>query len=209
MPNHVYSHADIIGPSEVLEVIADLAQTGSSILQHYLPLPAEASETRTTTFATGKTETYSVFVGSGYETACALWGSKWADYDVELEWGSPERPFDEEYLRVRFNSAWSPVIEGYRKLSELLPIAVVLTYEEESLDYVGGAAIVGGEVLLEERFGNYAIEGYLKTKHLPAEPEWDSDEWSEWHEERVDLISELLGLCEGRTSAAIISVLGS
>lgn len=199
MPNHIYTHATITGPAEALDAIAAIAGADKdrSVLEHYLPLPAEATTERTYTKPDGTTTTTSVFTDNGYTTALALWGSKWADYEVEV--ADDGRTDAEPYLELRFQSAWSPVVEGYRKLSTLLGITAVLAYEDECGNYLGASAVTGGEVVFERY-----VDGGDTLAEVPAEPEdTSSDEWYAWNDARNDAWNQALNEATDAAFAAL------
>lgn len=205
MPNHVYSTAEIIGPPKVLDEITKLAENGESILKHYFPLPDEAIKTVTFTAPDGTEGSYKVFTDSGYDTACELWGSKWADYNVELFVDA--RADSDPYIKIKHASAWSPVIEGYRKLSEKLPIAVVLTYQEEGYAYVGAASVAGGQVISESDFTDGAIDTFLETKGLREAPDFEDDAWISWISDRDALIDDLIAYCDDNVTTILLNAL--
>ena len=199
MPNHVETTITIIGPAEALDQIAALAEAEQSILEHFLPLPEGATEVRTGVTADGTPWEYSVFTDNGYAMACKLWGSKWADYDVRLEDDGRTEPTPS--ITVCCSSAWSPNVEGYRKLSTMLGIAAVLSYKDEGWGFVGASAVVNGEIVSEERFGTEALDGFANGKGVPSSPPEakdgeDADEVrDEWWTEYDDACYEARLFC--------------
>ena len=202
MPNHIYTTATIFGPTDALTTIHDLAEKGESVLAHFLPLPAEASETRTSTLPDGTTTTYSVFAEGGYAMALDLWGSKWADYETEVV--CDDRTNTDPCLTLRFQSAWSPVVEGYVKLSTMLGITAILGYEDECRNYLGATAVADGKVVGEEYYdGDKVDEHPLFAAVSKDEPGWDSPEWDEWQTAYNDAWNELLVECEDHAYDAL------
>ena len=202
MPNHTQVIVEVIGSSDALDQLADLASEGKSILKHFIPLPDNAIETRTFTTKDGETGTYSAFAETrnggevdGYDLACKLWGTKWADYEVDLigdsrDSGSPS-------IKIKCNSAWSPPIEGYLTLTKLLPIAVVMTYQDEGYGYIGATAIAGGQVVADHEYDTVGMDAYNKGRGLGEPPEdQGGDEFLEWMDQMHVLTFELLDLCE-------------
>lgn len=200
MPNHVYTSATIFGPAEALDAIVAIAENDEdkSILEHFLPLPAEAL-----TESTFGDRTITVFAEGGYSTAVDLWGSKWADYEVELV--DDDRTDTLPSITLRFQSAWNPVVEGYRKLSTLLGISAVLDYEDEGGCFLGASTVANGEVIFEEWYsGEEAEKKPLFTENVPAEPEdSSSDEWQEWYEAYNEAWNELRVACSDNAFAAL------
>jgi hypothetical protein len=209
MPNHVYTTAHITGPAEVLAEIAKIASepNNNGILEHYLPLPEGALEERTSTWDNGTTETYQVFSATGYGDAVDLWGSKWGDYDLQCVDYDTTCP--KPYVSLRFQSAWSPVTEGYRKLSALLGIEAVLGYEDELQNYLGASAVKGGEVVYVEEYDpDEAEKQPLFTENVPKQPadedaEDYAERWDEWSEAWNEAWNDLLVACEDNAFAAL------
>lgn len=212
MPNHIFTTATIFGPTDVLTTIYNLADTDNndaanpSVLEHYLPLPAEATETTTRTNADGTTTTTSVFTPGGYEQALDLWGSKWGDY--ELDTIDDSRDAADPSITIRFQSAWAPVVEGYRKLSALLGIDAVLGYEDECGNYLGATAIADGAVVGESYVDSSEVEAHPRFADVPAYPEDTDaadyeDKWQAWQEAHSDAWSELLVECEDYAFAVL------
>jgi len=67
------------------------------------------------------------------------WGSKWGDCDTEVL---------SEYeggVDIRFDSAWSPPVDGIAHISKMFPsLLFVLTFEEMGMDYYGSVVIRNG-----------------------------------------------------------------
>lgn len=202
MPNHIYTTATIFGPTDALTTIHDLADNGKSVLAHFLPLPADACEERTYTQQDGTTFTSSVFAPGGYEMAVDLWGSKWADYEVEVL--NDDRQDAKPSITLRFQSAWSPVVEGYTKLSTMLGITAVLTYEDECHNYLGATGIKDGRVISEEYYDGSKVDEHPLFAEVPEQPsDWNSDEWYQWNSDYSEAWSALLVECEDNVWAAI------
>jgi hypothetical protein len=206
MPNHIFTTAHITGPPEALDAIWALAEEGESVLAHYLPLPESATEEYVITGADGTTTTVGVFSDTGYGTAIELWGSKWADYEVEA-W-MDDRTDPQPSIMLRFQSAWSPVVEGYQKLSTMLGITVVLTYEDEGRCYLGATAISDGKVVGEDYLTGEAAEKKDLFADVPAEPtDYDAADFEErqqeWYEAYNTAWSELLVTCEDNAFEAL------
>lgn len=205
MPNHIYTTATIFGPTDVLDTIFEIANEAtdkSSVLEHYLPLPADALETRTYTKADGTTETHQVFSDTGYSTALELWGSKWADYELEVSYDGRLDP--KPNLGLRFQSAWAPVVEGYRKLSSTLGIDVVLAYEDECSNFLGATAVADGKVVFEQYVDGGDTDKETAFADVPAQPEnFGSEEWDAWQEAYSEAWNDLLLACDDNAHAAL------
>lgn len=78
MPNHVYSTLSVYDPTEEQrEKLQEISKVG--ICQYYKPRPKDQDE-------------------NWYEWNIENWGTKWGDYDTELE-----------YDNYDFTTAWSPI----------------------------------------------------------------------------------------------------
>lgn len=204
MPNHIYTTATIFGPTDVLDKIFEIAENATdkaSVLEHYLPLPADALETRTRTKADGTTETYQVFSDTGYSTALDLWGSKWADYELELV--CDDRTDTKPSLTLRFQSAWGPVVEGYRKLSGALGLDAVLSYEDECSNFLGASAIADGQIVFEAYIDGSTVDEHPTFADVPAQPDEVGDEWDTWQEAFSEAWNDLLVKCEDDAFTAL------
>lgn len=127
---------------------------------HYVPQPdwsttpnedGELPVKVTKTFDNGNSFEYSQFPSTErnddrWHTWCIdTWGTKWDICDSSTEILNSE-------LIAYFNTAWSPPIEGMRRVSEKFPNATfVMTYEEDGCDFCGAAMFKGGHV--EEKIG--------------------------------------------------------
>jgi hypothetical protein len=213
MPNHVETITTIIGPIEVLDQIAALAADEKSILDHFLPLPSEATIKRTGVTPDGEPYEYSVFANGqdggidGYAAAVALWGSKWGDYDVWLV--NDDRNAVRPSITIRNNSAWSPVVEGYRKMSEMLGIAVTLRYVDEGWCYVGAAAVADGRIVAENEFSDKALDAYAATKGVAdrPSPDTDDDAQQEWWSDYSDAVEDAADFCDKQVTEALATAL--
>jgi len=116
------------------------------VLEHFFPLPADASREMTTN--DGKT--ISVFTDTGYNTAISLWGTKWPDSNTRIT----ELPTS---LNWKFDSPWGPPVEGMEKLSALYPDLYFANAWEEEQGIFRGFVLRGGRLVGE-------VEGY----------DWDS-----------------------------------
>ena len=77
-----------------------------------------------------------------YDWKNTNWGTKWGDCDTYNE------DHDTDRTVFRFDSAWSPPIEGITHISTLFPtLSFVLIYEEGGMGYYGVATIENGEAI--------------------------------------------------------------
>ena len=78
---------------------------------------------------------------NSYDWCVRHWGTKWGDYNhsdpVETK----------SSLMFRFNSAWSPPVEGLVVVSEAFPkLRFELRYWEAGCGFKGGASVKAGEI---------------------------------------------------------------
>ena len=215
MPNHTAVTVEIVGSPDALDQLAELASEGKSILKHFIPLPENAITTHTGLTEDGEPFEYQAFAETrnggevdGYNLACNLWGTKWADYDVDLI--VDDRSDANPSIKIRCNSAWSPPVEGYRKLTEILPIAVVLSYQDEGYGYVGATSVAGGEIIDEQDYDSTGMDSYNKVRGLGEPPEDQSgDEFLEWMDQMHVLTFELIDLCDLKVSESLSDALAA
>jgi hypothetical protein len=212
MPNHVYTDITITGPADALNAIAVLAKDNKSILDHYLPLPDTATKQVSYVGPTGETISYSAYTDGGYSTAVDLWGSKWPDYEVDLL--CDDRDHDGS-ITVRCQSAWSPLTEGYRKLSALLDIRAVLAYTDEGGCFVGASAVAAGEVVADYTLYESAFETALAEAGVGDYPRRDDfasdDDHCEaemaWREAFDIVEGDVLNECRKKVEAVLASAI--
>ena len=78
---------------------------------------------------------------NSYDWCVRHWGTKWGDY-------SHQDPVEtKSSLMFRFDSAWSPPVEGLVVVSEAFPkLRFELRYWEAGCGFKGGASIKAGEI---------------------------------------------------------------
>jgi hypothetical protein len=79
-------------------------------------------------------------IGDGwYEWNIENWGTKWSDKETLLAIR------DKGYAYFRFDTAWSPPLEGLGRISTMFPdLTFTLTYTEESMGFAGCAGYLNG-----------------------------------------------------------------
>ena len=115
-------HAD---PAMIDRVIAGK----EGLLQEFLPCPQELTEA-VANFEVNEALVAKYGYSSWYDWSIANWGTKW---DFALE--NVERE-DANTVTAAFDSAWSPPITAYERLTEL-GFEVVAFYNEPGMVYVG------------------------------------------------------------------------
>jgi hypothetical protein len=98
-------------------------------------------------------------------SASEFWGSKWGDCDT----GSDDP--DALGFSLWFTSAWSPPVEGIRKVSGLFPLlSFELQFEEGGMDFCGASVARAGESAVIE----FSISG--DTVGVDWSLEWDDQD---------------------------------
>jgi len=180
MPNHCWQTLSVVGPmSDVEDFVARVtAASGddAGIIRAYLPFPAELEGDPIT--GSDGTVLGRAFTTEGYDWCLTNWGTKWGDYDTELV-AAAELVNGMGHTYLTFTSAWSPMVEGLRRLSALTPtLKFFLTYREEANEYLGAAVLANGAVVAQHD---------VEPERIPAYPE-DTDDETEW----LDAIDELV-----------------
>ena len=86
-----------------------------------------------------------------YDWNCDNWGTKW-DVDASLLNSS-----DNE-LNYSFDSAWSPPVEAFEKISKYFPsLTFFLEFEELGMGFAGNASITDGDCNIEDEEILYGI----------------------------------------------------
>ena len=147
MPNHCSNRLGVYGDSAKLsEFVATVTRTEAeqtesketySILEKTLPCPEEL---RNVDANSTKRPTMLKKYGASdwYEWCNDNWGTKWGDYDTELE---DFEPGEDDAVFFTYTTAWGPATQGLLNLSKLYPDLLFANLFEES-----GMAIMGGTV---------------------------------------------------------------
>jgi len=175
MPNWCDNNLTITGDAEAIKrFVADITNEDESIsiLKNLLPFPAEL-EGKEILNKDG-VSVGQVFTDEGYHWCLRNWGTKWGDCETEITVNDPD------HLVIRFQSAWSPAIEGLEQVSVMFPTLTFQTdWVEEGMQSIGAASFENGNV---------------SAHVVPDElfPEWEEDENGEidWQAQH-DAIGEL------------------
>jgi hypothetical protein len=108
------------------------------------------------------------------------WGTKW---DISSDDGEPTKQ-DLNSIMLSFNTAWSPPIGFYEKMTEL-GFDVVAYYLEEGMGFVGKYTNEDGD---EE----YTFDGSEDLEDIPDDIRtfWDLDTICDWREEEEQMDDE-------------------
>lgn len=104
---------------------------------------------------------------AGYHWQSNHWGTKW---DVA---GSVNIEREEKMLIYTFNTAWSPPIPWFEKVSEMFPnVSFALHYDDEGGSFAGTTVIEKGEVLSDE---DVSRDDKAYKNFLIQQLKWDPD----------------------------------
>ena len=159
MPNWCDNNLTVTGDAESLQKFLTAitnADESITILKNLVPFPTEL-EGEEITDKNGNVFGRA-FTDEGYSWCLRNWGTKWGDCETEITVNDPD------HLVIRFQSAWSPAIEGLERVSVMFPTLTFQTdWVEEGMQSIGAASFENGNV---------------STYDVPEAdfPEWDEDE---------------------------------
>ena len=139
MPNWCHNNLTVTGDADELKrFVAAITNADESItiLKNLVPFPAELEGPEIT--ALGGEAVGRVFTDSGYSWCLRNWGTKWGDCETEIM-------FYDDYLMLKYETAWSPALEGLEQISRLFPTLTFQTdYIEEGMQFIGAASFQNG-----------------------------------------------------------------
>jgi len=139
MPNWCDNTLRVTGDAEALKrFVVDITNEDESItiLKNLVPFPAELEGPEIT--ALGGEVVGRAFTDDGYSWCLRNWGTKWGDCETEIT-------VNDDYLVIRFQSAWSPALAGIERISRLFPTLTFQTdWVEEGLQSIGAASYQDG-----------------------------------------------------------------
>jgi hypothetical protein len=175
MPNWCDNTLRVTGDVEALKrFIVDITNEDESItiLKNLVPFPTEL-EGNDITDKDGNVIARA-FSDAGYSWCLRNWGTKWGDCETEITVNDPD------HLVIRFQSAWSPALEGLGRISTMFPTLTFQTdWVEEGMQSIGAASFQNG---------NESIYDVPESDF----PSWEEDEDGEtdW-QEMADAIDQL------------------
>jgi hypothetical protein len=142
MPNHCTNNIVITGSNFNLKIFWDALKKFKgyeeneegeiSIFSSFLPMPEELQN------ATSPGDS-----PNWYDWAIENWGSKWGDYDTDLD-------FDGDRITGCYTSAWGPCNEGIKTVSALFPkLTFEVNYHELGMMFIGAQVCENGEEIAE------------------------------------------------------------
>lgn len=138
MPNWCNNTLRISGDKEVISRIKDWyekhqsGKTELGLFGTFYPLPEELKNTQSPSREPNKALIEKYGVDNWYDFQTTNWGTKWDANEVCMA-GETENG-----IRLSFDTAWSPPIQFYEKLSEDYPkLHIRASYYEPGMDYCG------------------------------------------------------------------------
>ena len=205
MPNHCTNHLTVSGDAKEIKRFHEAITAGERqdheefrILDNLFPTPQELRETVKGFSANGgqnpenaekqKVNMEKFGVPDWYEWNCKNYGSKWSDYD-----GVFGQVSDNE-INMVFVSAWSPIGEGIRNVSEQFPtLDFILAYDEGGMAFCGGYAIRNGEIIAD-------LEGEYPSMTVEQS---ENEEYDEFYEQVSTVVQMIENKCKEALSVSV------
>ena len=205
MPNHCTNHLTVSGDAKEIKRFHEAITAGERqdheqfrILDNLFPTPQELRETVKGFSANGgqnpenaekqKANMEKFGVPDWYEWNCKNYGSKWSDYD-----GVFGQVSDNE-INMVFVSAWSPIGEGIRNVSEQFPtLDFILAYDEGGMAFCGGYAIRNGEIIAD-------LEGEYPSMTVEQS---ENEEYDEFYEQVSTVVQMIENKCKEALSVSV------
>ena len=175
MPNWCDNNLTVTGDAESLQKFLTAitnADESITILKNLVPFPTEL-EGKEITDKDGNFFGLA-FTDEGYLWCLRNWGTKWGDCETDIV------SFDDACLAVRYQTAWSPALEGLERVSLLFPTLTFQTdYVEEGMQYIGAASFQNG---------NGSVYDVPESDWPELGKDEDSEEdWQAW----IDAVNDL------------------
>ena len=205
MPNHCTNHLTVSGDAKEIKRFHEAITAGERqdheqfrILDNLFPTPQELRETVKGFSANGgqnpenaekqKANMEKFGVPDWYEWNCKNYGSKWSDFD-----GVFGQVSDNE-INMVFVSAWSPIGEGIRNVSEQFPtLDFILAYDEGGMAFCGGYAIRNGEIIAD-------LEGEYPSMTVEQS---ENEEYDEFYEQVSTVVQMIENQCKEVLSVSV------
>lgn len=144
MPNWCNNKLIVSGKEEEVSKFISEAQAKEDeviSLQKLVPMPQELEGTTSPREKKNKELEKKYGADNWYDWHCLNWGTKWDLYDTEI---ISRKKRSVQYF---FDTAWSPPLTGFVRISRLYPkLKFLLSYDEPGMGFKGEDEIVNGEV---------------------------------------------------------------
>jgi len=146
MPNWVSNHTIIRGKEEVIDEIAERFEKDG--FESWFPIPQELLDRESPNNKDPEEMEKKYGASDWYDWAINNWGTKWNANEIHIT------QCKEENI-LSYQTAWSPPIEFWEKLTEQYPEVEVYTeFVDEGYCFVGDATIRDGVVIELNEFEN-------------------------------------------------------
>lgn len=177
MPNWCDNRLTVTGDAEALKrFVVDITNDDDSItiFKNLVPFPTEL-EGEEITIKDGSSSKVlgRAFTDEGYSWCLRNWGTKWGDCETEIT-------VNDGYLVIRYQTAWSPALEGLEEVSRLFPTLTFQTdYIEEGMQFIGAASFENGRSSVYD----------VPESDWPelGQDEDGEDDWQSWQDAVSDL----------------------
>ena len=146
MPNWCSNYLKVMGNcSDLKQFISDVTTEKSKLdFNKLLPVPKEllqhSSPNRNEKLCNVFVEKYGA--SDWYNWCVNNWGTKWSPVDTS-DW----KIHDDTWADIAFDTAWSPPIQFFKKISSKFPtLEFILSYEETGMGFAGDCTIKNGDV---------------------------------------------------------------
>ena len=205
MPNHCTNYLTVSGDAKEIKRFHEAITAGEQqdheqfrILDNLFPTPQELRETVKGFSANGgqnpenaekqKANMEKFGAPDWYDWNCKNYGSKWSDFD-----GVFGQVSDNE-INMVFVSAWSPIGEGIRNVSEQFPtLDFILAYDEGGMAFCGGYAIRNGEIIAD-------LEGEYPSMTVEQS---ENEEYDEFYEQVSTVVQMIENKCKEALSVSV------
>lgn len=178
MPNWCENNLSIHGWKEDMEKLMEVITIGEdeySLLEKLYPTPEELNIGNVSMNPDEQQNANFEKFGykSWYDWRIDKWGCKWPESDLEIGQEYTINSDGTATIAFNFNSAWSPPIEAFNKISKDYPnILFCLYYEEPGMGFCGSNIWSKGECQQQyeaELVSRYFDESYLFEEYVIGE----------------------------------------
>jgi len=174
-PNWCYNSITV--KHENPEMIRRLGNAKNGVLQEFIPCPKELYDGVSPApddIAEANLEKYGA--KDWYDWRVDNWGTKW-----DIEFDNVFITDNDTCLTSTFDSAWSPPIEAYEKLSDM-GFKIEAVYCEPGMSFAGEYTTHDGDYCIEYDFSDDNWRDGMSDE-LVAMLEADYESWQEWNQE--------------------------
>jgi len=130
MPNWCSNHLNLYGSKEEIKKITDILNANLKYEEDGVVKYGGMFESLVGKDPNVSEEEYNA--GAWYDSNCEYWGCKW---DVTIKEAYID--FEEEEIRLSFDTPWSPPFSFYKELAKKFNIYLNAIYDEPGLDFAG------------------------------------------------------------------------